>query len=134
MQLKAIQKIRLLTLKEAVCEKFGIPSTGEYLMLSRFTTVGHNCRSVGKRLIQTKLVMHQSVPSANISPPGQPPEFCTYFQPGSRGFVPSELPGGRTSIIKVPCCQLMPHESTFQLQIDLPSSLLNGECKRGWRG
>ena len=27
--------------------------------------------------------MHQSIPSANI-PPGQPPRFFTYFQPGSR--------------------------------------------------
>ena len=67
--------------------------------------------------------MHQSIPSANI-PPGQPPGFCTYFQPGSRGFVPSELPGGCPGvglIIKVPSCQLMPHEGTFQLQTDLPS-------------
>ena len=38
-----------------------------------------------------KRLMHQSIPSANI-----PPGFSTYFQPGSRGFVPSELPGGRT--------------------------------------
>ena len=68
-------------------------------------------------------VMHQSIPSANI-PPGQPPRFCTYFQPGSRGFVPSELPGGCPGvgpIIKVPSCQLMPHEGIFQLQTDLPS-------------
>ena len=40
-------------------------------------------------------VMHQSISGANI-PPGQLPEFCTYFPLGSRGFVPSELPGGRT--------------------------------------
>ena len=68
-------------------------------------------------------LMHQSIPSANI-PPGQPPEFCTYFQPGSREFVPSELPRGCPGvglIIKVPSCQLMPHEGTFQLQTDLPS-------------
>ena len=38
-------------------------------------------------------IMHQSIPGAKL-PPGQPPGFCTYFQPGSRGFVPSELPGG----------------------------------------
>ena len=59
--------------------------------------------------------MHQSFPSANI--PWQPPRFCTYFQSGSRGSVSSELPG----VIKVPSCQLMPHEGTFQLQTDLPS-------------
>ena len=69
--------------------------------------------------------MHQSIPSANTPPPpGQPPGFCTYFQPGSRGFDPTELPGGCPGvglIIKVPSCQLMPHEGTFQLQTDLPS-------------
>ena len=67
--------------------------------------------------------MHQSIPGANI-PPGKPPGFCTYFPLGSRGFVPSELPGGCPGvgpIIKVPTCQLMPHEGTFQLQTDLPS-------------
>ena len=67
--------------------------------------------------------MHQSVPSANI-PPGQPPGFCTYFQPESRGFVLSELPRGCLGIgpiIKVPSCQLMLHEGTFRLQTDLPS-------------
>ena len=56
--------------------------------------------------------------------PRQPPRFCTYFLPGSRGFVPSELPKGCLGfgpIIKVPSCQLMPQESTFQLQTDLPS-------------
>ena len=67
--------------------------------------------------------MHQSIPSVNI-PSGQPPGFCTYFQPWSQGFVPSELPGGCPGvglIIKLPSCQLMPHEGTFQLQTDLPS-------------
>ena len=53
-------------------------------------------------------------------PPGQPPGFCTYFHPGSPGFVPSGLPGGGP-ITKVPSCQLMLHEDTFQLQTDLPS-------------
>ena len=38
-------------------------------------------------------LVHQSIPSANI--PLATPEFCTYFQSGSRGFVPSELPGDR---------------------------------------
>ena len=64
-------------------------------------------------------VMHLSIPSANI-PPGQPPGFCTYFHPGSPGFVPSGCPGVGP-IIKVPSCQLMLHEGTFQLQTDLPS-------------
>ena len=67
---------------------------------------------------------YASINSKREHPPGQPPGFCTYFQPGSRGFVPSELPGGCPGvglIIKVPSCQLMPHEGTFQLQTDLPS-------------
>ena len=65
-----------------------------------------------------------SINSKREHPPGQPPGFCTYFQPGSQGFVPSELPRGCPGvgpIIKVPSCQLMPHEGTFQLQTDLPS-------------
>ena len=69
-------------------------------------------------------IMHQSIPSANMPPPRQPPGFCTYFQPGSRGFVPSGLPGGCPGVgpvIKVPSCQLIPHQGTFQLQTDLPS-------------
>ena len=67
--------------------------------------------------------MHQSIPSTNI-PPGQALGFCTYFHPGSPEFVPSGLPGGCPGvgpIIKVPSCQLMLHEGTFQLQTDLPS-------------
>ena len=38
-------------------------------------------------------------------------------------FLTTELPRGSDllSIIKVPSCQLMPHESTFQVQTDLPS-------------
>ena len=69
-----------------------------------------------------------STNSKGEHPPGQPPGFCTYFQPGSRGFIPSELPGGCPGvgpIIKVPSCQLMLHKGTFQLQTDLPSMLLS---------
>ena len=67
--------------------------------------------------------MHESIPSANI-PSVQPPRFCTYFHPESPGFVLSGLPGvcsGVGPIIKVPSCQLMLHEGTFQLQTDVPS-------------
>ena len=68
--------------------------------------------------------MHQSIPSANIPPSRATPGFCTYFQPGSRGFVPSKLPWaggcpGVGPIIKVPSFQLTPHRGTFQLQTDL---------------
>ena len=78
---------------------------------------------MGSCLLNFLLVMHQLIPSANI-PSGQPPGFCTYFHPGSPGFVPSGLPGGCPGvgpIIEVPSCQLMLHEGTFQLQTDLPS-------------
>ena len=62
--------------------------------------------------------MHQSIPSANI--PGQPPGFCTYLQPRFRGFVPSELPGGRTyyESTKLTVDAAWSH---FQLKTDLPS-------------
>ena len=45
-----------------------------------------------------KISAHNSNNNASINskskhPPGQPPVFCTYFWPGSRGFVPSELAG-----------------------------------------
>ena len=66
--------------------------------------------------------MYQSIPSVNI--PWATPGFCTYFQPGSWGFVLSELPGGCPGvrpIIKVSSSQLMQHEGTFQLQTNLPS-------------
>ena len=63
--------------------------------------------------------MYQSIPSTNI-PLGQPPGFCTYFQPGSRDLYHLNCPGVGP-IIKVPSCQLMPDEGTIQLQTDLPS-------------
>ena len=66
-------------------------------------------------------VMHQSAPSANI-PAGQPPGFCTYFQPGSRDLYHLNCPGvalgsDLLSIIKIPSCQLMPQKalSSFKL-------------------
>ena len=65
-------------------------------------------------------LMHHSIPTTNI-PPRQPLEFCTYFQPGSQEFVPSELPRGLDLLSKNKDAQLMPHEGTLQLQTDLPS-------------
>ena len=65
-------------------------------------------------------IIDASINSKREHPPGQTPGFLSYFQPGSLGFVPSELPGVGP-IIKVPSCQLMPHEGTFRLQTDLPS-------------
>ena len=69
-------------------------------------------------------ITNASVNSKREHPPEQPPGFCTYFHPGSPGLVPSGFPGGCPGvgpIIKVPSCQLMLHEGTFQLQTDLPS-------------
>ena len=65
--------------------------------------------------------MHESIPSANI-PLGNPQGFAPIFSPGLGDFHHLNCPGVGP-IIKVPSCQLMPHEATegsFQLQIDLP--------------
>ena len=66
-------------------------------------------------------IMHQSIPSTNI--PRAAPGVLHLLSDRVPGFVPSELPGGSDllCIIKVPSCQLMPLEGTFQLQTDLPS-------------
>ena len=63
--------------------------------------------------------MHQSIPSANI-PPGNPRGFVPIFIPGPRDLCHLDCPG-LGPIIKVPSCQLVLHEGTFQLQTDLPS-------------
>ena len=60
--------------------------------------------------------MHHLIPSANI-PPGNPQGFAPTFSPDPGLARESDL----LSIIKVPSCQLMPNEGTFQLQTDLPS-------------
>ena len=67
-------------------------------------------------------IMHQSIPSANIPPPppGNPRSFAPIFSPGPEDLYHLNCPGVGP-IIKVPSCQLMPHEGTFQLQTDLPS-------------
>ena len=69
--------------------------------------------------------MHQSIPSVNI-PLGKPPGFCIYFQPGSwdlcyLNYLGVTWGSDLLSVMKVPSCQLMLHEGTFQLQTDLPS-------------
>ena len=66
--------------------------------------------------------MHQSIPSANIPPPGNPWGFAPIFSPSPGDLYHLNCPGVGL-IIKVPSCQLMPHEGTFQLQTDLPSSI-----------
>ena len=63
--------------------------------------------------------MHQSVQSANI-PLGNPRSFAPIFSPGPGDLYHLNCPGVGP-IIKVPSCQLMPHEGTFQLETDLPS-------------
>ena len=64
-------------------------------------------------------IMHQSIPGANI-PPGNPRGFAPIFGSGPGDLYRLNCPGVGP-IIKVPTCQLMPHEGTFQLQTDLPS-------------
>ena len=63
--------------------------------------------------------MHQSIPSANI-PPGNPRGFAPIFSPSPGDLYHLNCPGVGL-IIKVPSCQLMLHQGTFQLQTDLPS-------------
>ena len=73
------------------------------------------------KLIGFYVLMHQSIPSANIPPPpGNPRGFAPIFSPGPEDLYYLNCPGVGP-IIKVPSCQLMPHEGTFQLQTDLPS-------------
>ena len=82
-------------------------------------------------------IMHQPIPSTNI--PGSP-WVLRLISAQVPGFVPSELPRGCLMellyIIKVPSCQLIPHESTFQLQTDLPSiaALLLQNLFQSWGG
>ena len=68
--------------------------------------------------------MHQSISSANISP-GNPQGFAPIFSPAPGDLCHLNcMPGGCPGvgpIIKVPSCQLMPDEGTFQLQTDLSS-------------
>ena len=79
--------------------------------------------------------MHQSILSADISPQATP---GILHLPSARvpGFVPIELPRGSDllSIINAPSLQLMPHESTLQLQTDLPSiaGLLSQNLFQSW--
>ena len=67
--------------------------------------------------------MHQSIPSENIPPRGDPRGFAPIFSPGPEDLYYLNCPGvawgsDLLSIVKVPSCQLMPHEGTFQLQTD----------------
>ena len=69
---------------------------------------------------------YASINSKCKPPPGQPPGFCTCFQPWFRHLYHPNCPGSAggsnlLSVIKVPSCQLMSYEGTFQLQAGLPS-------------
>ena len=61
---------------------------------------------------------------ARTSPPGNPRGFAPIFIPGPRDLCRLDCPGVGP-IIKVPSCQLMLHEGTFQLQTDLPLLMLS---------
>ena len=61
--------------------------------------------------------MHQSIPSVNIPPPRG---FAPILSRGPRDLYHLNCQGVGP-IIKVPSCQLMPREDTFQLQTDVPS-------------
>ena len=69
---------------------------------------------------------YASISSKREHPPGQPPGFAPIFSPGPGDSYHLNCPGVSQgsellSMIKIPSCQLMPHEGTFQLQTDLPS-------------
>ena len=64
-------------------------------------------------------LIHQSI-SKRDPPQGNPRGFAPIFSPSPRDLYHLNCPGVGP-IIKVPSCQLMPHEVTFQLQTDLPS-------------
>ena len=71
------------------------------------------------------IVVHQSDPSTNIPPRATPADFPQLSARVS-GLYHLNFPGvprGSNLLhnVKVPSCQLMPHEGTFQLQTDVPS-------------
>ena len=66
--------------------------------------------------------MHQSIPSANI-PLCNPWGFAPIFSPGPGDLYHLNCPGVGP-IIKVPSCQLMPHEGTFKLQTLLSNYII----------
>ena len=89
------------------------------------------------KITKLQSFMHQSIPSTNI-PPGQPPGIFPNFQPGSRDLYHLNFPGvprGSNLLhnVKVPSCQLMPHEGTFQLQTDVPSLCCSLVTKSVWK-
>ena len=63
---------------------------------------------------------YASINSKREHPPGQPRGFAPIFSPDPGDFYHLNCLGVGP-IIKIPSCQLMPHEGTFQLQTDLPS-------------
>ena len=44
-------------------------------------------------MLTSKAVVHESIPSTNIPPPGRPRGFAPTFDPGTE-ILPSELPDG----------------------------------------
>ena len=79
-----------------------------------------------------------SVNSKHQHPPGQPPGIFPNFQPGSRDLYHLNFPGvprGSNLLhnVKVPSCQLIPDEGTFQLQTDVPSLCCSLVTKSVWK-
>ena len=91
---------------------------------SNFTEGGEKTALPYLHALKSPVLMHQSIPSTNT--PRATPEIFPNFQPGSRDLYHLNFPGvprGSNLLhnVKVPSCQLMPHEGTFQLQTDVPS-------------
>ena len=102
-------------------------SFGSRMLVPSITLLMLCACAINRQSHKSWSLMHQSIPSANTPRASCPPGFCTCFQLGSRDLYHLNSPGvGRgsdlLSVIKVPSCQLMLGEGTFQLQNDLPSA------------
>ena len=80
---------------------------------------------------------YASVNSKHQHPPPPretPRDFSPTFSPGP-GICTIWISRGSNLLhnVKVPSCQLMPHEGTFQLQIDVPSLCCSLVTKSVWK-
>ena len=60
-------------------------------VLDKDTSFGEKIRT----LFREQGIMHQSIPSTNIPPPGRPPGFCTLLLPRGRDLYLMTFPGDR---------------------------------------
>ena len=95
-----------------------------YLVTQKSNPVLSSINGQEKMNFQNKTVLnYASVNSKHQHlPPRKPPGIFPNFQPGSRDLYHLNFPGANLlHNVKIPSCQLMPHEGTFQLQTDVAS-------------